>query len=130
MLNFTVGPVMSPSEVLEVSAKSAPYFRTPEFSQVMLENERIMLDLLSAPKDSRCVFLTASGTGAMEAAVMSVLAPAERVAVVNGGISGRGSSTYANFTGTTSTRLSLSSGVRSRGKTSRMRWNPAAVRCS
>ena len=89
MLNFTVGPVMSPSEVLEVSAKSAPYFRTPEFSQVMLENERIMLDLLSAPKDSRCVFLTASGTGAMEAAVMSVLAPAERVAVVNGGSFGQ-----------------------------------------
>ena len=103
MLNFTVGPVMSPSEVLEVSAKNAPYFRTPEFSQVMLENERIMLGLLSAPRNSRCVFLTASGTG---------------------------SSTYANFTGTTSTRLSLSSGVRSRGKTSRMRWNPAAVRCS
>ena len=89
MLNFTVGPVMSPSEVLEVSAKSAPYFRTPEFSQVMQENERIMLDLLSAPKDSRCVFLTASGTGAMEAAVMSVLAPAERVAVVNGGSFGQ-----------------------------------------
>lgn len=89
MLNFTVGPVMSPSEVLEVSAKSAPYFRTPEFSQVMLENERIMLGLLSAPKDSRCVFLTASGTGAMEAAVMSVLAPAERVAVVNGGSFGQ-----------------------------------------
>lgn len=89
MLNFTVGPVMSPSEVLEVSAKSAPYFRTPEFSQVMLENERIMLGLLSAPKDSRCVFLTSSGTGAMEAAVMSVLAPAERVAVVNGGSFGQ-----------------------------------------
>ena len=89
MLNFTVGPVMSPSEVLEVSAKNAPYFRTPEFSQVMLENERIMLSLLSAPRNSRCVFLTASGTGAMEAAVMSVLAPAERVAVVNGGSFGQ-----------------------------------------
>lgn len=89
MLNFTVGPVMSPSEVLEVSAKNAPYFRTPEFSQVMLENERIMLGLLSAPRNSRCVFLTASGTGAMEAAVMSVLAPAERVAVVNGGSFGQ-----------------------------------------
>lgn len=46
MLNFTVGPVMSPSEVLEVSAKSAPYFRTPEFSQVMLENERHYVGLV------------------------------------------------------------------------------------
>lgn len=89
MLNFTVGPVMSPEEVLAVSAENAPYFRTPEFSQVMLENERIMLGLLSAPAGSHCVFLTASGTGAMEAAVMGVLAPAERVAVVNGGSFGQ-----------------------------------------
>lgn len=89
MLNFTVGPVMSPDEVLTVSAENAPYFRTSEFSQVILENERIMLGLLSAPKDSRCVFLTASGTGAMEASVMGVLAPAERVAVVNGGSFGQ-----------------------------------------
>lgn len=85
MLNFTVGPVMSPDEVLDVSSGSAPYFRTPEFSRVVLENESIMLSLLDAPEGSRCVFLTASGTGAMEAAVMGVLEPAERVAVVNGG---------------------------------------------
>ena len=85
MLNFTVGPVMSPQYVLDVSAQDAPYFRTPEFSQVMLENERRMLELLSAPEGSRCVFLTASGTGAMETAVMGVLRPAERVVVINGG---------------------------------------------
>ena len=85
MLNFTVGPVMSPDEVLAVSARDAPYFRTPEFSQVMLDSERIMLSLLSAPEGSRCVFLTSSGTGAMEAAVMGVLKPGERVGVVNGG---------------------------------------------
>lgn len=89
MLNFTVGPVMSPDEVLALSAQDAPYFRTPEFSRVMLESERAMLDLLSAPDGSRCVFLTASGTGAMEAAVMGVLAPGERAAVVNGGSFGQ-----------------------------------------
>ena len=89
MLNFTVGPVMSPDEVLALSAQDAPYFRTPEFSRVMLESERVMLDLLSAPDGSRCVFLTASGTGAMEAAVMGVLAPGERAAVVNGGSFGQ-----------------------------------------
>ncbi len=89
MLNFTVGPVMSPDEVLAVSAQDAPYFRTPEFSQVMLESERVMLGLLGAPAGSRCVFLTASGTGAMEAAVMGVLAPGEHVAVINGGSFGQ-----------------------------------------
>ena len=89
MLNFTVGPVMSSDDVLAVSAESAPYFRTPEFSQVMLENEHLFLKLLSAPADSRCVFLTASGTGAMEAAIMGVLTPGERVAVINGGSFGQ-----------------------------------------
>ena len=52
---------MSPNEVLEVGGQSAPYFRTPEFSKTMLENEKLMLGLLGAPKASRCVFLTASG---------------------------------------------------------------------
>lgn len=89
MLNFTVGPVMSPDEVLSVAGQDAPYFRTPEFSDVVLRCERAMLDLLHAPDGSRCVFLTASGTGAMEAVVMDVLRPAEHVAVVNGGSFGQ-----------------------------------------
>lgn len=89
MLNFTVGPVMSPDEVLSVAGQNAPYFRTPEFSDVVLRCERAMLDLLHAPDGSRCVFLTASGTGAMEAVVMDVLRPGEHVAVVNGGSFGQ-----------------------------------------
>lgn len=89
MLNFTVGPVESPISVLDISAQSAPYFRNAEFSQVMLDNEHLMLELLNAPGGCRCVFLTASGTGAMEAAVMSVLKPGEHVAVINGGSFGQ-----------------------------------------
>ena len=85
MLNFTIGPVMSSDEVLEVASHSTPYFRTPEFSEVMLENERLMLKFLHAPKNSRCVFLTASGTGAMESLVMNVLNPKDKVIVINGG---------------------------------------------
>ena len=97
MLNFTVGPVMSPDEVLSVAGQDAPYFRTSEFSDVVLRCERAMLDLLHAPDGSRCVFLTASGTGAMEAVVMDVLRPGERVAVVNGGSFGRGDSDEWTF---------------------------------
>lgn len=85
MLNFTVGPVMSPDEILEVSSNDSPYFRTEEFSKVMLENEALMLEMLNAPDGSRCVFLTASGTGAMEACVMGLLEPGERVVAINGG---------------------------------------------
>lgn len=85
MLNFTVGPVMSDDTVLEIASHSTPYFRTPEFSAIMLENEKLMLRFLSAPAGSRCVFLTTSGTGAMESAVMNVLSDRDKVLVINGG---------------------------------------------
>ena len=42
MLNFTVGPVMSSEKVCEIGGEQVPYFRTPEFSDIMLENERLM----------------------------------------------------------------------------------------
>ena len=89
MLNFTVGPVMSAPEVIEVANHSTPYFRTPEFSKIMLENERMMLEDLHAPEGSRCVFLTTSGTGAMEACVMNILHARDRVIVINGGSFGQ-----------------------------------------
>ena len=41
MLNFTVGPVMSSDKVRAIGAEQVPYFRTAEFSAVMLENEKI-----------------------------------------------------------------------------------------
>lgn len=85
MLNFTVGPVMSDEEVLKVASESSPYFRTPEFSAVMKENEALMLRFLKAPQGSRCVFLTSSGTGAMESLVMNVLNDQDKVLVINGG---------------------------------------------
>ena len=42
MLNFTVGPVQSSDRVRAIGAEQVPYFRTPEFSAVMLENEQLM----------------------------------------------------------------------------------------
>jgi len=85
MLNFTVGPVMSNPDIIEIANHSTPYFRTPEFSEVMKENEQLMLEFLYAPEKSRCVFLTSSGTGAMESLVMNVLNAQDQVIVINGG---------------------------------------------
>ena len=85
MINFTVGPVQSDECVRRIGAEQVPYFRTPEFSQVMLENERWILQFAKAPKDSRAVFITGSGTASMEAAVMNTLSPSDRVILVNGG---------------------------------------------
>ena len=85
MSNFCVGPVMSSAEVLEVGGQQIPYFRTPEFSKVMLENEKLVLNFAHAPKDARVVFLTGSGSAAMEAAVMNTLSQEDKAIVVNGG---------------------------------------------
>lgn len=86
MLNFAVGPVPEPEEVLALGSQPTPYFRTSEFSAAMRENERSLCALANAPFGSRAAFLTCSGTGAMEAAVMGTLDPArDRALVVDGG---------------------------------------------
>lgn len=85
MINFTVGPVQSNDIVREIGAENVPYFRTAEFSAVMLENERLIKKFVNAPEGSKVVFATGSGTASMEASVMNVLTPNDRALVVNGG---------------------------------------------
>ena len=89
MLNFTVGPVMSDDVVCAIGAEQVPYFRTPEFSAVMLENEKLMKKFAKAGDDARVVFITGSGTAAMEATVMNVFDKTDKVLVVNGGSFGQ-----------------------------------------
>ncbi len=85
MLNFTVGPVMFGETVRGIGAEQVPYFRTPEFSEIMLENERLVKLFIKAEKDARVVFITGSGTSSMEATVMDVLSPDDKVLVIDGG---------------------------------------------
>lgn len=89
MLNFTVGPVMSSDEVRAIGAEQIPYFRTAEFSAVMLENEKYMLEYSKAPAGSRAVFMTCSSTGSMEAVVMNCFTKDDKVLVINGGSFGQ-----------------------------------------
>ena len=89
MLNFTVGPVMSDEAVRSIGAEQIPYFRTAEFSAVMLENEKYMLEYAKAPKGSRAVFMTCSSTGSMEAVVMNCFSKDDKVLVINGGSFGQ-----------------------------------------
>ena len=88
MLNFTIGPVMTGEEVRKLGIEQVPYFRTPEFSDMMLENEDIIKRLANAPEKSRAVFLTGSGTAAMEAAVINFLTGQDKVLVIDGGTFG------------------------------------------
>ncbi len=85
MINFTVGPVQSPDVVRAIGSEHVPYFRTPEFSAVMKENEALMKKFAKAPDSARVVFITGSGTASMEASVMNTLTPADKVIVINGG---------------------------------------------
>ena len=85
MLNFTVGPVMCSDEVRAVGGEQVPYFRTPEFSAVMLENEKLMLKFAKAPQGSKAVFMTNSSTGSMEAVVMNCFDNTDKVLVIDGG---------------------------------------------
>lgn len=85
MLNFTVGPVMSSESVRTIGAEQVPYFRTAEFSNVMFENENLIRKFSKASEDSRVIFLTGSGTAAMEASVMNCLNKKDKAIVVNGG---------------------------------------------
>lgn len=85
MLNFTVGPVMSSDTVRAIGAEQVPYFRTDEFSELMLENECLVKKFAYTTSDSRVVFMTCSGSGGMEAAIMNTLTKEDKALVINGG---------------------------------------------
>lgn len=85
MINFTVGPVQSSDAVRALGAEQVPYFRTAEFSELMLENERLVKKFAHTTEDSRVVFMTCSGSGGMETAIMNCLTQNDKALVVNGG---------------------------------------------
>ena len=86
---LTIGPVQMDESTVEIRSKQIPYFRNENFSELMLENERLLKKLQFADEDSRVVFLTSSGTGAMEAAVMNLFDERDRLLVISGGTFGQ-----------------------------------------
>lgn len=76
---------MSNQDVLDIGSKQVTYFRTPEFSKIMLENEDLMKKFAKVSDDSRVVFITGSGTASMEAVVMNVFDENDKVLIVDGG---------------------------------------------
>ena len=42
---FTVGPTQMRKEIMEVGGQFVPYFRTPEFSEIMLDSDRLLKKL-------------------------------------------------------------------------------------
>ena len=86
---FTPGPIAMDHETIAIGGTQAQYFRTPEFSTLMLECELMLKKTLDAPEDARMIFLTASGTAAMEASVMNLFTSEDKVLIINGGTFGK-----------------------------------------
>ena len=89
MINFTVGPVQASDEVCAIGAEQVPYFRTAEFSDIMLENEKLIKKFAKAKEDARAVFITGSGTASMEAVIINTLTSTDKAIVVNDGSFGQ-----------------------------------------
>ena len=88
---FTVGPVEMFDEVKKIRAQadSVPYFRTKEFSELMLETDELLRKFAKAGTGAKTVYLTASGTAAMEATVMNCFTEKDRLLVIDGGSFGK-----------------------------------------
>lgn len=110
MINFTVGPVQSSDTVRKIGAEQIPYFRTSEFSTIMFENERLVKKFANAGEDAKVVFITGSGTASMEASVMNVFTPNDKVLVVNGGSFGQRFAQICEIHGIPHTQIKLKTG--------------------
>ncbi|MFA6197332.1 MAG: aminotransferase class V-fold PLP-dependent enzyme [Sulfurimonas sp.] len=86
---FTPGPVKMADEILAIGGMQTPYFRNDAFSEVLLECEKNLLQIVNAPDESRVLFLTASGTAGMESAVQNLLCEEDNTLVINGGTFGQ-----------------------------------------
>ncbi|MDD4699569.1 MAG: aminotransferase class V-fold PLP-dependent enzyme [Oscillospiraceae bacterium] len=85
---FTVGPAQMYQHTLEVRSHVVPYFRTPEFGKMNLESAELMRNIMDADDDSEVLFLTCSGSGAMEATVMNCFNKDDKILIISGGTFG------------------------------------------
>lgn len=70
--------------ILQIGGKPFPYMRTEQFSELVKDSERILLELINCP-EGRVVFYTASGSGAMDAVVTNYVTQCKKVFIIAGG---------------------------------------------
>jgi len=86
---FSMGPVEMDPEITKIGGMKLPYFRTPEFSQINLDICSMLKKFVHTGANSEVVLLTASGTGAMEAAVINTFGRSDRLLIIVGGCFGK-----------------------------------------
>lgn len=82
---FTIGPTEMYENTKAVRQKDIPYFRTSEFSADMQLMDKLLKKQLKTSELSQSIYLTASGTGAMEATVQNCFSTKDRLLIINGG---------------------------------------------
>lgn len=85
---FTVGPVQMYDNTLKVASEQIPYFRTMEFSKIVLNIEEKIKKMVFTDISSKVALLTASGTGAMDSVICNCLDENDKVLIINGGTFG------------------------------------------
>ena len=70
--------------IMAIGSAPIPYMRTREFSEINLESERILLELIGC-RGGRTIIYTGSGTGAMSAVVESYVKTKSKALVIDGG---------------------------------------------
>ncbi|MFH0762634.1 MAG: alanine--glyoxylate aminotransferase family protein [Candidatus Omnitrophota bacterium] len=80
---LTPGPTPLPPQVLAALARPIMHHRTPQFQAIIKEAQGGLKYLFQTAGD--VFMLASSGTGAMEAAVVNLLSPADTAIIVQGG---------------------------------------------
>ena len=86
---FTIGPVQMYGSTLKIRSTQLPYFRTTDFSNTIKNCDDLLKDLIGANKNSKVMYLTSSGTGAMSATVSNFISNKDRVLIINSGNFGK-----------------------------------------
>ena len=85
MKHFIVGPVEMYESTKSVLTKGYTYFRTEEYGNMVKKCLSKVSEYLGNKEENSLIYLAASGTGAMEAAVDNCMNKNDKALVINGG---------------------------------------------
>ena len=94
MKHFIVGPVEMYPSTKNIYQNEHPYFRTDDFGTVVKSNLERLSKLLDNPVENSLIYLTASGSAAMEAVVENCTNSDDKAIVINGGTFGQRFATF------------------------------------
>lgn len=97
LMLFTPGPVNINPTTLELSSHDEPYFRNSSFSEWLNNLQELMLEILEIPPTYKVIFISGSGTAAMEMALRAVESSESLLSIETGIFSQRATSISQNL---------------------------------